>query len=303
MDVLLVEDDLGLVQALGRALAARGRGLDTCPQAAFADFHEVIRPILGIPDNQIIICGAWNRAHKVVQFEQFNSVVLPVEVLQGFVEPGAALMRSLAQEWTRQGAQPLRLNLPSQAVDDNESAVQGLLRIGVKQLLVHGVTRPQRAQDIETLFVMAAAHSTLGLDRLRTLDVLMPYLHSTYLRVLATEAELRLDRRLPPAPAPVFKPVSTPKLLTSRELEILALIRDGMSNQQAGEALSISALTVKNHVQKLLRKLGATNRAQAVARATALRLLAGLDIDEGSPADARRNEHTPAAPAAHTPRN
>lgn len=39
------------------ALAARGRGLDTCPQAAFADFHEVIRPILGIPDNQIIICG------------------------------------------------------------------------------------------------------------------------------------------------------------------------------------------------------------------------------------------------------
>ena len=39
------------------AVAARGRGLDTCPQAAFADFHEVIRPILGIPDNQIIICG------------------------------------------------------------------------------------------------------------------------------------------------------------------------------------------------------------------------------------------------------
>lgn len=39
------------------ALAARGRGLDTCAQAAFADFHEVIRPILGIPDNQVIICG------------------------------------------------------------------------------------------------------------------------------------------------------------------------------------------------------------------------------------------------------
>jgi len=39
------------------AIAARGHGLDTCPQAAFADFHEVIRPILGIPDKQIIICG------------------------------------------------------------------------------------------------------------------------------------------------------------------------------------------------------------------------------------------------------
>ena len=39
------------------AVAARGRGLDTCPQAAFADFHRIIRPLLGIPDNEIVICG------------------------------------------------------------------------------------------------------------------------------------------------------------------------------------------------------------------------------------------------------
>ena len=38
-------------------IAARGRGLDTCPQAAFADFHAVIRRELGIPQNEIIICG------------------------------------------------------------------------------------------------------------------------------------------------------------------------------------------------------------------------------------------------------
>ena len=48
--------DLGIY--LGSLMvAARGRGLDTCPQAAFADFHAVIRRELGIPDNQIIICG------------------------------------------------------------------------------------------------------------------------------------------------------------------------------------------------------------------------------------------------------
>jgi nitroreductase len=38
-------------------IAARGRGLDTCPQAAFADFHAVIRAELGIPEKEIIICG------------------------------------------------------------------------------------------------------------------------------------------------------------------------------------------------------------------------------------------------------
>ena len=48
--------DLGIF--LGAIMiAARGRGLHTCPQAAFADFHQVIRPLLNIPKNEIIICG------------------------------------------------------------------------------------------------------------------------------------------------------------------------------------------------------------------------------------------------------
>jgi nitroreductase len=38
-------------------IAARGRGLDTCPQAAFADFHRIIRPLLNIPEKEIIVCG------------------------------------------------------------------------------------------------------------------------------------------------------------------------------------------------------------------------------------------------------
>jgi len=38
-------------------VAARGHGLDTCPQAAFADFHKIIRRHLGIQEEQIIICG------------------------------------------------------------------------------------------------------------------------------------------------------------------------------------------------------------------------------------------------------
>lgn len=48
--------DLGIF--LGAVMiAARGHGLDTCPQAAFADFHSVIRPLLDIPENEIVICG------------------------------------------------------------------------------------------------------------------------------------------------------------------------------------------------------------------------------------------------------
>ena len=38
-------------------IAARGRGMHTCPQAAFAPYHRQIRPVLGIPDGEVIVCG------------------------------------------------------------------------------------------------------------------------------------------------------------------------------------------------------------------------------------------------------
>ena len=48
--------DLGIY--LGTLMvAARGHGLHTCPQAAFADFHKIIRPLLDIPEKEIIVCG------------------------------------------------------------------------------------------------------------------------------------------------------------------------------------------------------------------------------------------------------
>ena len=41
----------------GVAVAARSLGLDTCPQAAFAHYHVVIRQELSLPDEEMVICG------------------------------------------------------------------------------------------------------------------------------------------------------------------------------------------------------------------------------------------------------
>ncbi|MBL8675465.1 MAG: nitroreductase family protein, partial [Rhodospirillales bacterium] len=38
-------------------LVAREEGLHTCPQAAFANYHMVIRKELGVPDEEIVLCG------------------------------------------------------------------------------------------------------------------------------------------------------------------------------------------------------------------------------------------------------
>jgi len=38
-------------------VAARGRGLDTCPQAAFTQFHRIIAEQLQLPSNEMVVCG------------------------------------------------------------------------------------------------------------------------------------------------------------------------------------------------------------------------------------------------------
>ncbi|HEX8939499.1 MAG TPA: response regulator transcription factor [Candidatus Limnocylindrales bacterium] len=54
-------------------------------------------------------------------------------------------------------------------------------------------------------------------------------------------------------------------VLTRREVEILTLVADGLSNKEIGGRLSITEGTVKNHVHNALEKLGLENRIQAAA--------------------------------------
>ena len=56
------------------------------------------------------------------------------------------------------------------------------------------------------------------------------------------------------------------KLLGARQLEILALVAEGLSNAEIASRLYLTESTVKWHVRKILRALGVANRAQAVAR-------------------------------------
>ncbi|HSV40351.1 MAG TPA: LuxR C-terminal-related transcriptional regulator [Nocardioidaceae bacterium] len=55
--------------------------------------------------------------------------------------------------------------------------------------------------------------------------------------------------------------------LTARETEVLELMVDGATNRAIASQLVIAEDTVKSHVKQILRKLGVTNRAQAIARA------------------------------------
>jgi LuxR family maltose regulon positive regulatory protein len=80
----------------------------------------------------------------------------------------------------------------------------------------------------------------------------------------------------PPAPGSGRDTAAVPGIvdpLTSRELEVLAMLAAGRSNQSIAGELVVSLDTVKKHVGHVLGKLGAANRTEAVARARELSLI------------------------------
>ena len=61
--------------------------------------------------------------------------------------------------------------------------------------------------------------------------------------------------------------------ITPRELELLELIAQGLSNKEIAERAFVSANTVKTHLSRVFDKLGARRRTQAVQLGKALRLI------------------------------
>jgi nitroreductase len=63
-------------------VAARGRGLDTCPQAAFMQYHRVISSHLGLGEHQMVVCGMALGHADPAAVE--NSLVTEREPVAGF---------------------------------------------------------------------------------------------------------------------------------------------------------------------------------------------------------------------------
>ncbi|MFJ8383981.1 response regulator [Streptomyces sp. NPDC094438] len=82
----------------------------------------------------------------------------------------------------------------------------------------------------------------------------------------ATTARLMSSLRGPDKESPDEDPRMAG--LSEREQEILALIGEGMTNRQIGQRLYLSEKTVKNHISRLLAKLGVERRIQAAVLAT-----------------------------------
>ncbi|MEW2403584.1 response regulator transcription factor [Streptomyces sp. NPDC046862] len=81
---------------------------------------------------------------------------------------------------------------------------------------------------------------------------------------LSPSIQRRLLERLSEPEPGETGPAEAPDGLTTREIEVLGLIAEGLSNQEIARRLHVSTATVKTHINNLFAKTGVKDRAQAV---------------------------------------
>jgi transcriptional regulator EpsA len=171
-----------------------------------------------------------------------------------------AVAPTLLKAWEERRYQPVVVEVSSASPIGSGGFVRELEKLGATQLLVHGI------HDAEgralSLFTFACRPGSVTPRQTYLAQLLAPSLHAAWVRTqLAKRSETSGDK------------AAGGSVLTVRELDILKWIYLGKSNFEIGAILKISPLTVKNHVQKILRKLNVVNRTQAIGKALELRIL------------------------------
>jgi len=177
----------------------------------------------------VLLCIQLDEQGRARKVDCLHSIVLAPSERALLCDPAQGPASAWLRQWQRGGGQPLILQ--AGAMGHGLMHGSGALAAGGCAFVL-----------LEMPAVAAARESWL-------LQLLLPYLHLALQRI-ASSAQ-------PPVAAPSVSP---------RQAEILQWLREGKSNEEIGRLLGISALTVKNHLQRLYRQLGVNNRTHAVAR-------------------------------------
>lgn len=219
--------------------------------------------------HEVLICAVTRDGEEVILMDRFNSCVVADEVFEDVCHPVEGLVMQTLAAWREAGDSPCLISPDIHMPEDLYQRFAGMLeRSRFGNAAAHGSTTISGSGIGSSFFFFGRIPGDISLRHAYFLELLLPHIHMAFLRTLANG-----DRGVGMGSDNATRLVDLRKLMTEREIEILQWVQEGKSNQEIGAALGISPLTVKNHVQKILRKLNVRNRAQAVSKATAMRLI------------------------------
>ncbi|MPZ43704.1 MAG: hypothetical protein GEV05_09925 [Betaproteobacteria bacterium] len=199
--------------------------------------------------HDVLLCACFDPQGRLLD----SHVCSPIPMLDGsasaLVRTEDGLLHLLLSLWDGNGRSPLLIDATAPTGAPNPALAASLQALAFSKLLAHGSWAP--CGSVDTFFVFAGIRCALDAKVSDVVEIVVPHLRAAFVRLQPRKMKPRTPNRA--------------RALTNREREILLQLQHGRSNAEIGGALAISPLTVKNHVQKILRKLGVRNRTQAVA--------------------------------------
>jgi DNA-binding NarL/FixJ family response regulator len=203
--------------------------------------REGLRVLLDLAPGIRVVGEASNGAEAVERARQMRPDVVLMDVRMPKLDGVAATRR------VREMCPDVQVIILT-TFDDDEYVFDGL-RAGAVGYLLKDVPSEQLAEAIR-----AAARGEAFIQPSVTRKVVAEFTR------LAEREHRRREQ-------PLVEPLS------ARELEVLALLAEGLSNQEIANRLTIAPGTVKNHVSNVLSKLSVRDRTQAILRAQEIGLL------------------------------
>ena len=216
--------------------------------AAWGDFqrgaigHDIVSPLRGVRTAQADRSALVSRLQEL--FASWSAVnkqpyVVPAERLNGVL-----------------GLAPQQDPLPSTAPAMHSAMVHGLRDLRGEQDCLYVVLSREAIAEKAGAAAMTALlpHIDLAMRQ-----AALPPRTTTQGSACIVPAQITISRHGPDQAMP-------DNGMTGRELQIMQWVEMGKTNQEIGTILDISAFTVKNHLQRIFKKLDVYNRAQAVSR-------------------------------------
>jgi transcriptional regulator EpsA len=214
--------------------------------------------------HEIMICGVKTSDIDSYDYEFLTSSRYFNEIqFNAAIKQDTGIVSQALNTW-KKTALPLFVNNQVKSAEHNGYSVLRFDEAVLKEsellsLVAHGFGDSH--SKISTFVVFARLSKQPNVNYAHILELLMPHLHCALIRVASNRGST------------IATPDKTAKKITGREIEVLQWMHMGKTNWEISTILNVSPLTIKNHVQNILRKLDVQNRGQAAIKASKLGLV------------------------------
>ena len=248
---------------LEHLLMTMERALEVQTRAQF--FLWAQGALQGFIGHESLWCAHGDIDRMQLQVECFSNGLTSDRVQAQVTDRTDGLLPRLVDDWIRGGRIPRLLSSEGGDQVGRRQLISDLKHCGFDHVAVHGVREMQG--NYGSFFVLAGLDHVPNERDAYLLELLMPHMHLALHRMRMREATGSAVEVVPAT------------LLSKREIQVLHWVKNGKTNMEIGQILGISPPTVKNHLQKVMRKLNVNNRAQAVGKCATLRLMAHSDLN------------------------